>query len=324
MIWLIACTSAEPEPDFPVYRYSHVGGLNAAETHLYAAGGSGLGGKDSRHNAWRYDLAAGEWEELETQPAQVFRASWATLDDVAYVHAGSLDPDNTDTDQLLTWDLSTGSWSEISQSSPRPSPRFKEAAASTGERILTYGGQFDDDSETVTYGELWSLDPTTTTWEEISTTGGPGELTRVALAWDAARNVLWLSGGIDPESERHGWLWSLDPDTWTWTEVSADGEGSGPRASHTCALIGGVLHVWGGQSGDDDLWTYDPDTGVWTEVVTGDGPPGRDAQVTGVGADTLYLFGGDPYDEEIPHFTNDLWAFDTIDQTWTELEPYVE
>lgn len=322
MIWLFACTSSTPsETDVPVYRYSHTGGLDASGRYLYTAGGSGLGGKSSRHNAWRYDLQDGGWEELDTPPSQIFRAAWARLGDTAYVHAGSLDPDNTDTDQLLTWDLADGSWDTLDVS-PRPSPRFKESAAADGEGFYVYGGQFDDDGETVTYDELWYFDGAA--WSQVETTGGPGPLTRVALAWDEPRQLLWLSGGIDPDSERHGWIWSLDPVTLEWTEVSADGDGSGPRASHTLALVDGTLHVWGGQSGDDDLWTYEPDTGVWEAIVTGDGPPGRDAQVTGVGDGFIVIFAGDPYDEEIPHFTNDLWRFDTVEQTWTELEHWTE
>ena len=322
MIWLLACTKTTPEPaDFPVYRYSHTGGLDAFERYLYTAGGSGLGGKDARHDAWRYDLVDGGWEQLETQPSQIFRASWARIGDLAYVHAGSLDPDNTDTDQLLTWDLASQTWGTV-DAQDAPSPRFKEAAAADGTGFYAYGGQFDDDGETVTYGDLLYFQGDG--WTTLPQIGGPGELTRVALAWDAARGVLWLSGGIDPEAERHGWLWSYDPSTEAWTEVSADGDGSGPRASHTLALVGGQLWVWGGQRDDDDIWVYDPDTDTWDEVVTGDGPPGRDAQVTGVGAERIYLFAGDPYDEEIPHFTNDLWVFDTTDRSWTELEPWVE
>jgi hypothetical protein len=323
ILTLLACTSTEPVPPaIPVFRYSHSGGM--WDGQLYTVGGSGLGGKDERNNGWSYDLDAGAWTERSPPPRLVFRASWAIADGVAFVHAGSVDPDNLDTDQLLTWDLASDTWTTRAQSNPKPSPRFKEAATYTGERILTYGGQYDDDEETVTFGELWSLDPSTLEWEELTHTGGPGELTRVALAWDEARGVVWLCGGIDPDGERHGWLWQLDPSDWTWTLVSDDGEGPGPRASHTLALVDGVLHVWGGNHDDDSVWAYDPDTGAWTEIPNVDGPPGRDAQVTGVTDTGFVIFAGDPYREDIPHFTNDVWSFDASAQSWTELEPWSE
>jgi hypothetical protein len=291
--------------------------------YLYAVGGSGLGGKESRNNAWRYDLVDGGWEELAPPPSMVFRASWALVGETAYVHAGSIDPDNTDTDQLLAWDLGTDVWRTVSPAGQAPSARFKEAAAWTGEQIIAYGGQFDDTGETQTFEELWAFEPETETWSLLEHSGGPGALTRVALAWDAEREVLWLSGGIDSEGERHAWLWTVVPSTGVWTMISDDEAGCGPRASHTLALMDGVLHVWGGQHGGEYVWTYTPESDTWAEVVT-EGPPGRDAQITAVGQQAMTIFGGDPYDEEIPHFTNDVWTFDASAQTWTEIEPWSE
>ena len=144
ILLLLACTSPDTGAEAPIYRYSHSGGMGPEGRYLYTVGGSGLGGKDSRQDAWRYDLVDGGWEELEPPPAQVFRASWALAGQTAYVHAGSTDPDNTDTDQLLAWDLAALTWRTVSPAGQIPSPRFKEAATWTGEQVIAYGGQFEN------------------------------------------------------------------------------------------------------------------------------------------------------------------------------------
>jgi hypothetical protein len=320
----LACTDvgsdSDPGVDYPVYRYSHVGGVGPDGRYLYTAGGSGLGGRGPRHNAWRYDLDNGGWEQMSTPPAQIFRASWAMAGDTAYVHAGSVDPANTDTDQLLAWDVRADSWSVIDQGNPAPSPRFKEAATWTGEQLVVYGGRYDDGDATETYGELWGFDPVSGSWSELGQSGGPGPLTRVGLAWDAGREVLWLSGGIDPNGDRHAWLWSHDFKTGLWTQVVDDTGPAGKRASHTLVVVDGLVYIWGGQN-VDPVWSFDPDGAGWQELE-GPGPPGRDAQVTGVRGSSFVIFGGDPYDKDIPNFTNDIWSFDTTSQTWTEIEPW--
>ncbi len=79
--------SAEPEQ--PNYRYSHAGGLDETGRYLHVVGGSGLGGKDPRNNAWRYDLEQELWERMADPPAHVFRASWARGGETAWVHGGA-------------------------------------------------------------------------------------------------------------------------------------------------------------------------------------------------------------------------------------------
>ncbi len=319
--FLLACPgpvdSADPEQ--PNFRYSHAGGLDESGRYLHVVGGSGLGGKESRNNAWRYDLDQGGWERLSDPPAYVFRASWARGGQSAWVHGGA-GADNADTDQLLEWDLDTDLWRVVEPVGELPSPRFKEAASWAGDRVVVYGGR-STEGEPHNFGELWTFDPPTESWAELDHTDGPGALTRTALAWDEDRGRLWLQGGIDDENERHGWLWWVDLETGVWTQATADGEGPGKRASHTLALIQGSLYVWGGNAQDEDVWVFDPDAGTWT-AISAEGPAGRDAQVTGVGDAGFVVFGGDPYSDELPDFTNDLWSFDTGSQTWTRLEPW--
>ena len=319
---LLACTDAGPDSDapvdYPVYRYSHAGGVGPEGRYLYTAGGSGLGGRGPRHNAWRYDLIDGGWEQMSTPPGQVFRASWARGGDTAYVHAGSVDPANTDTDQLLAWDLRTDTWSTVEQGNPAPSPRFKEAAAWTGTHLVVYGGKYDDD-QNETFGELWAFDPVAASWSELGQSGGPGPLTRMSLAWDSERELLWLSGGIDSNGDRHAWLWSHDFRTGQWTQVVGDDGPAGKRASHTLALIDGLLYIWGGQGSADSMWSFD---GTEWSHIEAEGPAARDAQVSGVAGSSLVIFGGDPSSKDIPNFTNDIWSFDTLSQTWTEVETW--
>ena len=110
-----------------------------------------------------------------------------------------------------TWIWNGQAWSLVSAESA-PGTRVNAAGAfHTGlGRVLMAGGG----GATGTLNDLWGWDGTT--WTRIASSGQP---TRQAhgLAYDAARQRLVLTGGLDQPgtAARHQDVWEWDGTTWT-------------------------------------------------------------------------------------------------------------
>ena len=86
------------------------------------------------------------------------------------------------------------------------------------------------------------------------------------------------------------------------------------RASHSAALYGNKLYVFGGQDDDNnklgDLWTYDLQANSWAEIASGDTgfrPIARSGHTAVVWGQRMYIFGGIL---ELTKELNDMVVFD--------------
>ena len=319
MIWLLACTKTTPEvPDVPGYRYSHVGALDAADERLLLTGGSSEEGR--RIDAWAYELASGEWIRLGEPPETLFRSTLVVREDEAWIFSGSGEG-SVESERLWHWDLSTDTWTEKSGGPPG---RYKAAAVRIGDQMLVQGGRFDDEGETLTREDLWLYDLDQDSWQELAIEGGPGPMTRQALLWDEDAGLVYMNGGIDETDTRHSWIWALDWDEKTWTLVADDEQGSPNHASHSFwKQDADTLCAWGGSGDEEAIWCYDLASAAWA-TAGGLGPATRDAQIFDISEDgaTAWMMGGDPRDDEnLPHFTNDVWSLELATLEWTEEFP---
>ena len=322
VLCVVGCADSQSPPE----RYSHVGVLNADETHLFTVGGADADGPMA--DAWRYDLTRDRWKEMDPLPVPLYRATALQIDDLAYVFGGTTSG-LEESDSLYLWDLSDGSWEEINgASNDVPTGRYKHAASlwdwspeGAGPGFVVSGGRNNDD-ETVTFDDLWHFDVAASAWTEVETNQAVGDRYRQGLAWfDGA---LYHHGGLTGEGERLDSLWSLDPDSGVWIQRVTSGEAPPKRASHTMIAMDNGLLVWGGNTEDGEVWHFDPMENAWAVISTEEGPALRDAHVAVLTADqaSLYVFGGDLFDEDIGNFVNDLWRFDLKAGTWTELRGF--
>lgn len=323
------CTGGGEPEDRPVGRYSAVGAMGPDGRYLYVAGGGTASAV--RSDAWRLDVDAGAWERLGDMPAPMLRGTAVLLDRTIWVFGGE-DGSYADIDRLWAWDLDADTWTEHTQ--PGPSVRKKHAAVGIGDTMLVHGGQHNDVDPDIILGDLWSWDPATTTWTELSPDDAPLGAWRQALAFDADSNTVWMQGGYDQTDTRTDWLWSLDLTGQAWQQHPSDGAWPPVRASHSMVAFPGSvrggsgtwLGLWGGTASDTSAWVFDPAAAAWTELPAADGPLRRDAQVTGLSADggTMVLACGDPVSDDVPDFVCDAWALDLSTGTWTELVPIAQ
>lgn len=166
--------------------------------------------------------------------------------------------------------------------------------------------------------ELWSWDGTTWTLLDHS---GPVWRNWAGVAYDTARDVLVVHGGLQNRNRPFDETWEWDGQTWTRHD------GSGPRGREGAGMVydaarGKVVLFGGATAGPEivgDTWEWDGQT--WTQVATS-GPPARFPAGTGYDPirQQVVIYGGHDIrtGEEIVFF-DDFWAWDGV--TWQELPP---
>jgi hypothetical protein len=110
---------------------------------------------------------------------------------------------------LWTWDASR-TWNEVPTPATAPSKRAGHSAAwdSVRQRLVVFGGDSRDPSTTRVTNDTWEWDGTA--WAQRSPATQPDARMAQAMAFDAARHVTVLFGGV---SFADG---ALLHDTWTW------------------------------------------------------------------------------------------------------------
>jgi hypothetical protein len=102
-----------------------------------------------------------------------------------------------------------------------------------------------------------------------------------------------------------------------------------PQRDNSVAVVDATnnrLLIHGGTDGKgrlDDLWAYDLDGNSWTELnPTGTKPSARDEHVAAVDTSTnkLLIHGGNDGSGAL----DQLWAYDLVNNLWTDLSPIVE
>ena len=102
--------------------------------------------------------------------------------------------------------------------------------------MIVWGG--NDGGLTATGGRY---NPTTNTWQTISTIGAPSARSDHTAVWTGTHMIVW--GGNDGSLANSGAIYDPITDSWQTTSVTDVPEG---RSSHTAVWTGSQMIVWGG------------------------------------------------------------------------------
>ena len=212
---------------------------------------------------------------------------------------------------------------------PHPSGRAHHQLVYDAEcdRIYLFGGSIGDymDPANAT-NDVWSYEPTTNTWSEMTPWSGPQPMSAVAAAYDAeSKRVILFGGGItrrpitDADAEHRALeeTWVYDCNTDTWTEMA---KGPPRRLGHQMVYHtdSDRIMVFGGHGvghGMNDIWAYDFNMDTWAEMEPGTSPPPRyyHSMAYDIESDKVLVWGG----ADLPD--KNMWAYDFSTDTWEKM-----
>ena len=173
------------------------------------------------------------------------------------------------------------------------------------------------------------------TWTKLDPSGTlPVGRDRPGVAYDVSRGFVIMFGGVNSTGMLDD-TWAYDPAGNRWTDLDPPGPAPPRRyaASMTydtntaqMVLFGGLESLTQEDALRNDTWTYDPAANRWTELDPGGSIPspraGHSMAYDPITRRTI-LFGGRNQQPggSANLFLNDIWAYEPIANTWTELKP---
>jgi N-acetylneuraminic acid mutarotase/PKD repeat protein len=167
-------------------------------------------------------------------------------------------------------------------------------------------------------------------WTQLTSLPGDQRTFAVGFAIDSD---LYIGGGVNDSATASNAnplhdFWKYNVYTQKWTRL-ADCPAAGVNAFAVGFAIGGEGYVGTGGSctygnsnyiPQQDFWQYDPSTNTWTQVANFGGGP-RIGAVAWATCDKAYV--GTGYkDIAGDSLTNDIWEYDPVANTWTQVANY--
>lgn len=265
------------------------------------------------------------------------------------LHSDGQSEENTETDDLLVFDLLTESWSKAVQNGDVPAARSSATMAAVENKLYLYGGL---SQETGWFKDLRVYDTETNKWS-IPETTGTSPSPRDKLASAVIKDEIHFFGGFGPQGEsledleeveddgdenyqdlpddqeaaQFGWfndLFIFNTVTLSWSNPMQMNLGSPtPRAAHSLCALGQHLVIFGGRDSEarkNDTRIFNTETRRWlTDLkLTGRQPEPRSFHTATTVGDRVVVLGGRGVKDQ--HFS-DFHIFDTSSQQW--LQPSV-
>lgn len=204
-----------------------------------------------------------------------------------------------------------------------PSPRFGYGMVydDSINKIVLFGGGFQDSTSYSYFGDTWIYDPIANIWTEIFPQQSPSARSSHSMVYDSINQKIILFGGIDLNDNWLDDTWIFDSTLERWTQVFPEtsppqrGSASMYFDEHAQKIIlyGGYRAI-GGHF--EDTWSYDYATNNWTNLEPATKPTGR------YGAPMVYdpinergfLFGG-----RTSIITDETWIYYYTNNSWVEL-----
>ncbi|CAH2095792.1 unnamed protein product [Euphydryas editha] len=254
--------------------------------YVYVLGGRGAGGSVPLRDFWRYCLATGKWEKLESRgepPPALQEHTATTHGSKLYVFGGEAGTLSNET-PLWIYDTETQMWRKLPGQSGTPAARRRGARAPRAPRAAASAPR-----------------------------GRRGHSAH------ALQDCLLIYGGYKDLIGSTNELWAFHYESESWQAVRTARAGPA-RHRHAAALHAGRLYVHGGQCDlrdCADLWHYDTMSRVWTAVRAGGraAPSARSGHAGLRAGAHLYIFGGEAHG----HPTNELWRFHFATETWERI-----
>ncbi|KZV47414.1 tip elongation aberrant protein 1-like [Dorcoceras hygrometricum] len=256
---------------------------------------------------------------MEPHPSERWGHSASYFNGLLYVFGGCRG--GVHFSDVLVCCIETMTWNILETSGPGPGPRDSHSAVLVGSKMIVFGGT--NGSKKV--NDLHILDLLSREWTRPECRGNPPCARESHTANVFADEKMVVFGGSgEGEANYLNDLHVLDLKNMEWTSPEVRGRVPAPRDSHSSVVVGDMLFVCGGDSGDRyqcDVCVLDLNRNIWS-TMDGRGPlPGARAGHASVGIGTkasrfIYVLGG-VGDKQ---YYNDIWVLDVITSSWHQLD----
>jgi N-acetylneuraminic acid mutarotase len=200
-----------PQGAGPAARSGHSAIWDPVVNQMLVFGGSNRAGM-SFSDLWSYQPTSNIWTHLVSAsiPRHYHAASWDTINNQMLVFGGQTNGTCCLND-LWSYQPTNASWKQLNPFGALPPPRGAHTAVwnPLSAQMLVFGG-FDHSGHV--YNTLWSYQPWSNVWMELSSAGTlPSVRGGHGAVWDSRNSVLRIFGGWDPSA------WGLlHYDLWTY------------------------------------------------------------------------------------------------------------
>ncbi len=200
-------------------------------------GGCSTVGCGQKHNdGGIYDPVLDEWTPLaeEGEPRNFHQALWSG--DEMILWGGTSDPHGA------AYDPVADTWTSLS-SVNAPTPTFQGAGVWSGEEMIVWGGcTVFSTSPCPTYvGDGGRYNPTTDTWQPLSTNNSPASRWTHTAVWSGQRMITW--GGCGAQCYDNGGMYHPILNSWEETTTI---NAPLPRSNHEAVWTSEHMLIWGG------------------------------------------------------------------------------
>ncbi len=241
---------------------------SAIATALDGSGFYWFGGESDgevRADLWWFDFAATAWQAIETigpTPAARTGTRGAIDDFGRFVISHGRNGDRL-FDDTWAFDPGSGTWTDISPPPEgRPMARFDhDLLALAGYGVLLLTGGCSEGIGPCPQGDLWSFDPASSVWSDLTTGSGPTPRTGATLA-QLGGTMLMVGGLTELGPESDVWRGYFDGGGVGWDELTLVNHGPMGiyrRSLHAMTAAGSEFYVFGGSGVEgalSDLWTF--------------------------------------------------------------------
>merc|ERR1719230_2394340 len=249
---------------------------------------------------------------------------------------GGTDAVSNSTNDVWTFDLTSYAWNEVTINGTKPSARVCHSSILYDDQMVMFGGTYERINKLAWTGprnnnnEAWSLNLTTYSWKELTTTGTK-PAARYGHSSIAYNGKMVIYGGFISISPYMHWdTWTLDLTSYAWNQLTTTKTNNVylPALWESAILFNGLMVVYGGHVPGstflDSVWTLDLPSNAWNLIdINGIKPSKRFGHSAIVYNGSMVMFGGFPEYNAQDNWYNDAWTLNLTTYTWTELDTSV-
>lgn len=237
---------------------------------------------DLYNDTYLYDIKNNTWSELHDgtgdAPSKRFlhKCVYDAVRNTMYLFGGEVDTDNTTSEELWKFDLTTNTWSEITITGTKPTKRGAHNLEINGNYIYLFGGLDGLPPNDTVYNEFWRLDIVNSEWTQNLSATNKNRSHASSVIID---DKIYIFGGLDEDSNALNDIITYDVNNNTWDLSFYSGGTPGttipPKLSNSSMdlLTSTCFFIYGGEDGNDniveDIWEFHVENKTWKKVFGG-------------------------------------------------------